>query len=112
MREGREGFEGKKAGYNRAPVRISIESGEWRVESRGAKKKAEKAEKKRAVPRWGSGTALEGKGRLGKAGIGGLFHGDRLFAVGAHAHGRDGAADELAHALDEFPGVSHRSKLL
>ncbi|WP_440201209.1 hypothetical protein, partial [Akkermansia massiliensis] len=33
MREGREGFEGKKAGYNRAPVRISIESGEWRVES-------------------------------------------------------------------------------
>ena len=35
----------------------------------------------------------------------GLLHGNRLFAVGAYAHGCDGAADELAHAFDEFLGL-------
>lgn len=34
-----------------------------------------------------------------------LFHGDRLFTIGARAYGGGLVAGEAAHALDELPGV-------
>jgi len=83
MREGREGFKGKKAGYNRGSCtdfnrewRVEsgewrVESGEWRVESGewrvGAQRKRRRRQKKRGPFRAGEAERpLKVKGGLGK----------------------------------------------
>jgi len=83
MREGRAGFEGKKAGYNWGSCtdfnrewRVEsgewrVESGEWRVESGewrvGAQRKRRRRQKKRGPFRAGEAERpLKVKGGLGK----------------------------------------------
>jgi len=76
MREGRAGFEGKKAGYNWGSCtdfnrEWRVESGEWRVESGewrvGAQRKRRRRQKKRGPFRAGEAERpLKVKGGLGK----------------------------------------------
>jgi len=75
MREGREGFEGKKAGYNRGSCtdfnrEWRVESGEWRVES--GEWRVESGEWRVESGEWGrkekggEGRKKEGRSALGK----------------------------------------------
>jgi hypothetical protein len=68
MREGREGFKGKKAGYNRGSCtdfsgEWRVESGEWRVES--GEWRVESGEWGRKE-KGGEGRKKEGRSALGK----------------------------------------------